>query len=55
MLIFCLFLLQKEETDDKDAIKTRDTKKYVAAQVPQTMPGHTGYLTFATLPPKFAR
>lgn len=47
--------LQKEESDEKEPIKTREPKKFVTAQVPQTMPGHTGYLTFATLPPKFVR
>lgn len=52
---------QKSETDvttdaRKEAMKTpRETKKYVTTSTPQSMAGHTGYLTFATLPPIFAR
>lgn len=44
-----------DDTDNKDAKTPKEQKKYVTAQTPLTMPGHTGYLTFATLPPIFAR
>lgn len=33
----------------------RETKKVVTTFHPATLPGHTGYLTFATFPPSFAR
>lgn len=33
----------------------KETKKYLTTVAPTTMPGHTGYLTFATLSPAFAR
>lgn len=52
---------QKSDADTgidgaKEQLKTpRETKRYVTSSAPQTMPGHTGYLTFATLPPLFAR
>lgn len=49
----------KKSTDDadnnKDAKTPKEQKKYLTTQTPLTMPGHTGYLTFATLPPIFAR
>lgn len=33
----------------------QETRKVLTTVTPATMPGHTGYLTFATLPPLFAR
>ncbi|XP_037025689.1 tRNA (adenine(58)-N(1))-methyltransferase catalytic subunit TRMT61A [Bradysia coprophila] len=47
------FLKHKKLGDDHKADK--ETRKYVTTNTPSTMPGHTGYLTFATLPPLFAR
>lgn len=49
-------MLQKaEETDGKDVKTPKEQKKFVTTQTPFTMPGHTGYLTFATIPPVFGR
>lgn len=47
-------------TTDKDAkgkvtAAQPETRKVLTTVTPATMPGHTGYLTFATLPPLFAR
>lgn len=42
----------KKETNAK---QEREIKKYLTSSAPPTMPGHTGYLTFATLPPIYAR
>ncbi|XP_031625876.1 tRNA (adenine(58)-N(1))-methyltransferase catalytic subunit TRMT61A [Contarinia nasturtii] len=44
-----------DEAEAKDLKTPREQKKYVTTQAPFTMPGHTGYLTFATIPPLFAR
>lgn len=52
---FKLFFQKPDDADAKDLKTPREQKKYVTAQTPLTMPGHTGYLTFATLPPSFAR
>lgn len=41
--------------DEQRAKQERETKKVVTTFHPATQPGHTGYLTFATFPPSFAR
>lgn len=54
--------LQKPEEDDasdKDILNVikqpKETVKVLTSSAPPTQPGHTGFLTFATLPPAFAR
>ncbi|XP_067619986.1 tRNA (adenine(58)-N(1))-methyltransferase catalytic subunit TRMT61A isoform X2 [Eurosta solidaginis] len=43
-------------TDKAGNLKTpKELKKLLTSSVPPTIPGHTGYLTFATLPPAFVR
>lgn len=54
-LFFVLEFQKPEDVDAKDLKTTKEQKKYVTTQTPFTMPGHTGYLTFATIPPLFAR
>lgn len=53
------FLKQKKEINcnEKDnANKTpKESKKILTCSAPPTLPGHTGYLTFATLPAAFVR
>ncbi|XP_035782017.1 tRNA (adenine(58)-N(1))-methyltransferase catalytic subunit TRMT61A-like [Anopheles albimanus] len=49
------FLKTKKTTEDKDAKTPRESKKYITSSAPNTMAGHTGYLTIAELPPLFAR
>uniref|UniRef100_A0A336LJD7 tRNA (adenine(58)-N(1))-methyltransferase n=1 Tax=Culicoides sonorensis TaxID=179676 RepID=A0A336LJD7_CULSO len=53
----CIKTRLPEDTNAKyiSNIKSKETKKYVSEMPPTTMPGHTGYLTFATLPPMHAR
>lgn len=41
--------------DEQRAKQERETKKVVTTVHPASQPGHTGYLTFATFPPSFAR
>ncbi|XP_055853337.1 tRNA (adenine(58)-N(1))-methyltransferase catalytic subunit TRMT61A [Episyrphus balteatus] len=44
------------QNEKKEPIKTpKEMKKVLTSMAPLTLPGHTGYLTFATLPPVFAR
>lgn len=43
-----------QDSADKSGNKS-DALRIVAGVPPVTMPGHTGYLTFATLPPAFVR
>ena len=44
---------EEEEEDKKDKAQTKDPETSFLTGVPLlAMPGHTGYLTFATLPPK---
>lgn len=38
-----------------DEDQTEKKQNFVCASFPQSVPGHTGYLTFATLPPLWAR
>jgi len=33
----------------------KEVKKYLTSSNPQTLPGHTGFLTFATLPPNIPK
>ncbi|ETN62943.1 tRNA methyltransferase [Anopheles darlingi] len=49
------FLKTKKTSEDKDAKTPRESKKYITSSAPNTMAGHTGYLTIAELPPLFAR
>ncbi|XP_044258618.1 tRNA (adenine(58)-N(1))-methyltransferase catalytic subunit TRMT61A [Tribolium madens] len=44
---------EKDGTETKG--KEREVVKCITAVPPATMPGHTGYLTFASLPPVWAR
>uniref|UniRef100_A0A8W7P3A8 tRNA (adenine(58)-N(1))-methyltransferase n=1 Tax=Anopheles coluzzii TaxID=1518534 RepID=A0A8W7P3A8_ANOCL len=46
---------KRTETDGKDMKTPRESKKYITSTAPNTMAGHTGYLTIAELPPLFAR
>lgn len=46
----------KSENEKKNSAKTpKEMKKVLTSMAPLSLPGHTGYLTFATLPPIFAR
>ncbi|KAG5884493.1 hypothetical protein JTB14_001288 [Gonioctena quinquepunctata] len=46
----------KRERDGSEVVKKeREVIKTVCAIPPASLPGHTGYLTFATLPPVWAR
>lgn len=47
--------MEHKKIEKIDGKNQRETKKYLTSSAPQTMPGHTGYLTFATMPPAFAR
>uniref|UniRef100_A0A182LX32 tRNA (adenine(58)-N(1))-methyltransferase catalytic subunit TRM61 C-terminal domain-containing protein n=1 Tax=Anopheles culicifacies TaxID=139723 RepID=A0A182LX32_9DIPT len=49
------FLKTKRMDTDKDTKTPRESKKYITSSAPNTMAGHTGYLTIAELPPLFAR
>lgn len=53
--ILNLEFLKSEKDGSETSNKERDVWKGVSALAPTTMPGHTGYLTFATLPPVWAR
>lgn len=60
VLIRFYLLFQKSDSENGNGVNASDkipkeTKKYLTSNAPTTMPGHTGYLTFATLPPLFAR
>ncbi|CAH1995798.1 unnamed protein product [Acanthoscelides obtectus] len=46
--------VSKEEAELEKQIK-RDVTKVMSAIPPASVPGHTGYLTFATMPPVWAR
>nr|CAI5834209.1 unnamed protein product [Callosobruchus analis] len=46
--------VSKEDAELEKQVK-RDVTKIVSAVPPASVPGHTGYLTFATLPPVWAR
>ncbi|XP_037949297.1 tRNA (adenine(58)-N(1))-methyltransferase catalytic subunit TRMT61A [Teleopsis dalmanni] len=47
---------EKPEVPPGEKIKTpKETRKILSSSLPPTLPGHTGYLTFATLPPEYAR
>lgn len=45
---------EKEDNNEKKK-QPKEIKKVLTSSAPQILPGHTGYLTFATLPPIFAR
>lgn len=49
------FVKHKKSESDKDAKTPKETKKYITSSAPNTIAGHTGYLTVAELPPMFAR
>ncbi|KAI8129317.1 hypothetical protein FF38_13007 [Lucilia cuprina] len=50
---------EQDTTSDKDISnlmkQPKETLKVLTSSAPPTQPGHTGFLTFATLPPAFAR
>lgn len=48
-------LRDTRSADEQRAKKEREMKKVVTTLHPATLPGHTGFLTFATFPPSFAR
>ncbi|RZC38618.1 GCD14 and/or Methyltransf 18 domain containing protein [Asbolus verrucosus] len=50
-----LDFVKTEKDGNETKGKERDVVKSVMAVPPSTQPGHTGYLTFATLPPVWAR
>ena len=50
-----LDFLQSEKDGSESKGKEREVVKCLTAVPPASMPGHTGYLTFATLPPVWAR
>ncbi|XP_059608684.1 tRNA (adenine(58)-N(1))-methyltransferase catalytic subunit TRMT61A isoform X2 [Phlebotomus argentipes] len=45
----------ESENGEKPQGNPLETKKIVSATHPQSLPGHTGYLTFATFPPQHSR
>lgn len=49
------FVKHKKSESDKDTKTPKETKKYITSSAPNTIAGHTGYLTVAELPPLFAR
>uniref|UniRef100_A0A182QCC9 tRNA (adenine(58)-N(1))-methyltransferase catalytic subunit TRMT61A n=1 Tax=Anopheles farauti TaxID=69004 RepID=A0A182QCC9_9DIPT len=49
------FLKTKRTEGEKDTKTPRESKKYITSSAPNSMAGHTGYLTIAELPPLFAR
>lgn len=49
------FVKHKKSESDKDNKTPKETKKYITSSAPNTIAGHTGYLTVAELPPLFAR
>lgn len=68
VIINVILFFQKPSTENKDENNTeetsaklesaktpKETKKVLTSSAPPTLPGHTGYLTFATLPPAFVR
>lgn len=46
---------ESEEDFNEKKKQPKEIKKVLTSSSPQILPGHTGYLTFATLPPIFAR
>lgn len=50
-----LDFLKTEKDNSENEKKEREVQKVVTLVPPITLPGHTGYLTFATLPPVWAR
>ncbi|XP_067006844.2 tRNA (adenine(58)-N(1))-methyltransferase catalytic subunit TRMT61A [Anabrus simplex] len=48
-------LATKRSADATSTPKEPAPKRYVTGMPPQSMPGHTGYLTAASLPPRWAR
>lgn len=57
MIVFnelLLYLLQKSDGNDEEASKNSESI-CIMATPPLSMPGHTGYLTSATLPPAWTR
>ncbi|KAM7361232.1 tRNA methyltransferase 61 [Cochliomyia hominivorax] len=49
------FLKYKKPEEDNTDKQPKETVKVLTSSAPPTQPGHTGFLTFATLPPAFAR
>ncbi|XP_030376377.1 tRNA (adenine(58)-N(1))-methyltransferase catalytic subunit TRMT61A [Scaptodrosophila lebanonensis] len=51
-----LEFLKQPKSSSSEATKTpKELKKYLTSSNPQVLPGHTGFLTFATLPPNIAK
>lgn len=50
-----LDFLKSEKDGSESEKKEREIQKVVTMVPPPSLPGHTGYLTFATLPPVWAR
>ncbi|XP_018576687.1 tRNA (adenine(58)-N(1))-methyltransferase catalytic subunit TRMT61A [Anoplophora glabripennis] len=50
-----LDFLKSEKDGSESEKKEREVQKVVTMVPPPSLPGHTGYLTFATLPPVWAR
>lgn len=50
-----LEFVKSEKTDNEVKKKEKETVKTISSIPPASLPGHTGYLTFATLPPIWAR
>ncbi|XP_057656871.1 tRNA (adenine(58)-N(1))-methyltransferase catalytic subunit TRMT61A [Diorhabda carinulata] len=53
--IINLDFVKTEKKGTEEGKKERETSRVVASVPPLSLPGHTGYLTFATLPPVWAR
>lgn len=50
-----LSFLETKKTDGDDTSCKKEIVKMVTSVPKNPQPGHTGFLTFATLPPEFAR
>lgn len=42
-------------TNSEESKASKEVKKYLTSSNPQVLPGHTGFLTFATLPPNIPK
>ncbi|XP_053697974.1 tRNA (adenine(58)-N(1))-methyltransferase catalytic subunit TRMT61A [Sabethes cyaneus] len=49
------FVKHKKTESDKETKTPKEMKKYITSSAPNSIAGHTGYLTVAELPPIFAR
>ncbi|EDW67011.1 tRNA (adenine(58)-N(1))-methyltransferase catalytic subunit TRMT61A [Drosophila virilis] len=46
---------ERNPNDDIKSKEPKELKKYLTSSNPQVLPGHTGFLTFATLPPNIPK